>query len=206
MDGVAAGGEVVEAPGLGPGPPPPQPGPVELQHPTDAPQRPPGRQRVVHDGQQLVLDIAWHPGGDRAQEAQGAFPGRATFSIDSSTTVACRRAFSARSAASSASSACRRGRPGADACRAAMAPSLATLRRVMIVPRSTPARAAASAEDHSPVSVLTQISYFCSADRNRFGRREDVGGVGVEPGTRASFSQARTPSQVWTEKPRILSR
>lgn len=69
-----------------------------------------------------------------------------------------------------------RGRPGHDACNAAMAPSRATLRNVMIVERSTPAWAAASLGVSSPVRIFNQISYFCSADKNRFARR--VGPVG----------------------------
>ena len=50
-----------------------------------------------------------------------------------------------------------------------MAPSLATLRSVMIVDRSTPASAAASTEVISPVSSFSQISYFSSADKNLLG-------------------------------------
>lgn len=69
-----------------------------------------------------------------------------------------------------------RGRPGHDACNAAMAPSRATLRNVMIVERSTPAWAAASLGVSSPMRIFNQISYFCSADKNRFARR--VGPVG----------------------------
>ena len=76
-----------------------------------------------------------------------------------------RRASSERSARSAL------GRPGRDACNAAIAPSFATLRSVMIVVRSTPASAAAATVVICPLSIRSHRSYFCSADKKRFARR-----------------------------------
>jgi hypothetical protein len=91
--------------------------------------------------------------------------GKTASSMACSTIVACSRAFSACSRATSEASRASRGRPGRDACNAAMAPSRATLRNIMIVERSTPAWAAASRDVSSPVRIFNQLSYFCSAAR-----------------------------------------
>jgi hypothetical protein len=55
-----------------------------------------------------------------------------------------------------------------------MAPSLATLRKVMTVVRLMPDRAAASTVDHSPVKVLSQISSALANDRS-----ENASGAGA---------------------------
>lgn len=68
-----------------------------------------------------------------------------------STIVADNWAFSACNRASSLASRASRGRPGREAYNAAIAPSRAVLRNVMIVERSTPAWAAASRDVNPPV-------------------------------------------------------
>jgi hypothetical protein len=116
--------------------------------------------------------------------------------------VACSRAFSARNRADSDSSAASARRPGLDACNAAIAPSLATLRTVMIVERSTPASNAACWVVSPPASTFNQSSYFCSADKNRFRFLDRTSGSD----TSAPFAHAQTPSQMRSDSQRISSR
>lgn len=109
------------------------------------------------------------------------------------------RSTSAVSLATSLASAavCLR-RPGWEAVNAAIAPSLATRRNVAIVVRSTPASAAASLWEIWPVSVRTHRSYFCSGDKNRFGRLVEV--------ILILLKEDQRPCQMRSENPRILSR
>ena len=172
VDGVAAGLGVVEAAGELAVLPPPRPGPVDLEQPADPRQRPPGGDGVVDQGEQRCFDGRIDTSWDRAVQPQLAFPRSAANSMACSTIVAVSRSLSARRRASSDSSArSARGRPGRDAGNAAIAPSLATLRNVMIVVRSTPASAAAATVVSCPVSIRNHRSYFCSADKKRFARR-----------------------------------
>jgi hypothetical protein len=52
------------------------------------------------------------------------------------------------------------------------------------------------------VRILNQISYFCSADKNRFARRRGV----VGSGTSAPFAHAQRPHQMRAISRWILSR
>jgi hypothetical protein len=69
---------------------------------------------------------------------------------------------------------------------------------VAIVVRSTPASAAASVWETWPQSMRTHRSYFCSGDKNRFGRLVEVMLVLLKEGQR--------PCQMRSERTRILSR
>src|SRR3954447_19729781 len=200
MDRPSSAGDILEPVEDLAVPPSPRPLPVEFEHTADPGQRPAGLHGVVDDAQQDRLggpvDSSW----DRAAQSQAAFPRSAANSMACSTIVACNRVTSAVSLAISVASAldCF-GRPGRDACNAAMAPSRAVLRNVMIVERSIPASAAAATVVICPVSIRCHRSYFCSAVRNRFGRR------GPDMADSPSY-RTRTASQLWSESKRTLSR
>ena len=152
--------------------PTPQTGPVHLKQPADPRQRPPAGNGVMDQGQQGCfhgrIDASW----DRTVQAQLVFPRNAANSMACSTIVDASRALSAPNLASSLSSArSTRARPRREACNAGIAPSLATLRKVMIVVGSTPASAAAATVVICPVNIRNHKSYFCSADNKRFARR-----------------------------------
>ena len=197
---VAARDGIIEGAGGLAVPPPPRPGTFQLEQPADPSQRPPRVDRVVDQTEQDELGGAVNPSRDRAAQAQLAFPRRAANSIACSTITDDNRMTSARSWASSVRSArfCF-GLPGRDDCSAAIAPSRAALRNVMIVERSTPASAAASTVVSWPVSIRCHKSYFCSAVRNRFARR----GSGMVNGP--SY-RTWPPSQLWSISRWILSR
>ncbi len=91
------------------------------------------------------------------------------------------------------------GLPGFEACNAAIAPSLATVRIRVITVRSTPSSVAAAPWVICPVKTRTNTSYFCSTVKNRFVLRGVA--IGVSP-----FLQGQQPCHMMLERTRILSR